>query len=86
VGRLRVASGAASDFDKILAEYKNNLAKLIKENFEVDVRGTTCTYQKPYSSSIDSDILLVLGCLSLLNSVGKIAKVLLSILVNILLN
>ena len=30
------------------------MAKLIKENLVVDVRGTTSTYQKPYSSSIDS--------------------------------
>jgi len=45
---------SSSDFDKVLAEYMNNLSKLIKENLGVDVRGTTRTYQKPYSSSIDS--------------------------------
>jgi len=45
---------SSSNFDKVLAEYKNDLAKLIKENLRVDVRGKTRTYQKLYPSSFDS--------------------------------
>ena len=44
---------SSSDFDRVLAEYKSDLAKLIKESLGVDVRGTTCTYQKSYPSSFD---------------------------------
>jgi len=45
---------SSSDFDRVLAEYKSDLAKLIKESLGVDVRGTTCTYQKSYPCSFDS--------------------------------
>jgi len=77
-----------SNFDKMLTDYKNDLANLLRESFGVDVRSKTRTYQKPYPTSFDSVayILLVLGCLNLLNSVGKILGVLLSILVSILPN
>ena len=30
-----------SNFDKVLGEYKNNLANLLRENFGVDVKGKT---------------------------------------------
>ena len=59
----------------MLADYKNDLANLLRESFGVDVRSKTRTYQK-----------LVLGCLNLLNSVGKILGALLNILVSILPN
>ena len=36
------------NIEKILAEYKNDLAKMIKENLAIDVRGKTQSYQKPY--------------------------------------
>ena len=45
---------SSSDFDKVLAEYMNNLSKLIKENLGADVRGKTQVYQKLYPSSFDS--------------------------------
>ena len=38
----------------MLAEYKNNLANLLRENFGVDVRNKTRTYQKSYPTSFDS--------------------------------
>ena len=44
----------SSNFDKILAEYKNDLANLLREKFVVDVRGKTRAYQKPYPTSFDS--------------------------------
>ena len=37
-----------SNFDKVLAEYKNDLANLLRENLGVDVRGKIHAYQKPY--------------------------------------
>jgi len=40
---------SSSNFDKVLAEYNNDLAKLIKENLGVDVRGKTHAYQKTVS-------------------------------------
>ena len=43
-----------SNFDKVLAEYKNDLANLLRENLGVDVRGKTRAYQKPYPTSFDS--------------------------------
>ena len=43
-----------SNFDKVLAEYKNDLANLLSENLGVDVRGKTHAYQKPYPTSFDS--------------------------------
>ena len=45
---------SSSNFEKILAKYKNDLAKLIKENLEVDVRGKTQAYQKPHPISLDT--------------------------------
>ena len=44
---------SSNDFHKVLAEYKNDLAKLIKENLRVDVRDKTRTYEKPYPISFD---------------------------------
>ena len=41
-------------FDKVLADYKNDLANLLRESFGVDVRSKTRTYQKPYPTSFDS--------------------------------
>ena len=35
---------SSSDFDKVLAEYKNNLANLLREIFGVDVKGKTHAY------------------------------------------
>ena len=43
-----------SHFDKLLSDYKNDLANLLRENFGVDVRNKTRTYQKPYPTSFDS--------------------------------
>jgi len=43
-----------SNFDKVLAEYKNNLDNLLRENLGVDVRGKTRAYQKLYPTSFDS--------------------------------
>jgi len=64
---------SSSHFDQALADYKNDLANLLRESFGVDVRSKTRTYQKSYPTSFDSVayILLVLGCLNLLNSVGE---------------
>ena len=45
---------SSSNFDKMLAEYKNDLAYLLRESFGVDVRNKTRTYQKPYPTSFDS--------------------------------
>ena len=78
---------SSSNFDKVLAEYKNDLSNLFRENCGVDVRSKTRAYQKSYHASFDSvHILVVLGCLNLLNLVGKILEVILSILVSILPN
>ena len=41
------------NIEKILAEYKNDLAKMIKENLAIDVRGKTQSYQKPYPIYFD---------------------------------
>ena len=43
-----------SHFDKVLADYKNDLANLLRENFGVDVRRKTRAYQKPYPTSFAS--------------------------------
>ena len=43
-----------SHFDKLLSDYKNDLANLLRENFGVDVRNKTRTYQKTYPTSFDS--------------------------------
>ena len=37
----------------MLTDYKNDLANLLRENFGVDVRSKTRTYQKPYPTSFD---------------------------------
>ena len=57
----------------MLTDYYNDLANLVRESFGVDVRSKTRTYQKSYPTLFDSVayILLVLGCLNLLNSVGE---------------
>jgi len=41
------------DIAKFLAKCKNDLAKMIKENLGLDVRGKTQSYQKPYPMSFD---------------------------------
>jgi len=38
----------------VLAEYKNDLANMLKENHRIYVRGKTHTYQKPYPNYFDS--------------------------------
>ena len=38
----------------MLTDYKNDLAKLLRESFGVDVRSKTRTYQKSYPTSFDS--------------------------------
>jgi len=45
---------SSSSFDKMLADYKNDLANLLRESFGVDVRSKTRTYQKSYPTSFDS--------------------------------
>ena len=45
---------SSNSFEEVFAEYKNDLAKLIKENLGADVRGKTQVYQKLYPSSFDS--------------------------------
>jgi len=45
---------SSCNFDKVLAEYKNDFANLLRENFGVDVRGKTRAYQKIYPTSFDS--------------------------------
>ena len=71
----------------MLADYKNDLANLLRESFGVDVRSKTAhTKIRILLRLIRLHTLLVLGCLSLLNSVGKILGVILSILVGILPN
>ena len=45
---------SSSDFNKMLAEYKNDLANLLKVNFGVDVRSKTHVYLKSYPASFDS--------------------------------
>jgi len=44
---------SSSNFDKVLAEYKNDLSNLFRENCGVDVRSKTRAYQKPYTASFD---------------------------------
>ena len=39
---------SSSNFDKMLTDYKNDLANLLRESFGVDVRSKTRTYQKSY--------------------------------------
>jgi len=41
---------SSNSFEEVLAEYKNDLAKLIKENLGADLRGKTQVYQKIVSS------------------------------------
>ena len=43
-----------SNIEKILAECKNDLAKMIKENLGVDVRGKTQAYEKSYPISFNT--------------------------------
>jgi len=45
---------SSSHFDKVLTDYKNDLANLLRESFGVDVRSKTRTYQKPYPTLFDS--------------------------------
>ena len=45
---------SSSNFDKMLTDYKNDLANLLRESFGLDVRSKTRTYQKPYPTSFDS--------------------------------
>jgi len=45
---------SSSNFDKMLTDYKNDLANLLRESFGVEVRSKTRTYQKPYPTSFDS--------------------------------
>ena len=45
----------SSHFDKVIADYKNDLANLLTENFGVDVRSKTRTYQKPHPAVFDTD-------------------------------
>jgi hypothetical protein len=40
---------SSNNFYKVLAEYENDLANILKENLGVDVRGKTHTYQKTVS-------------------------------------
>jgi hypothetical protein len=42
-------TNSSINLEKFLAKYKNDLAKMIKENLGVDVRGKTQTYQKAVS-------------------------------------
>ena len=42
------------NLEKFLAECKNNLAKMIKKNLGVDVRGKIQSYQKLYPMSFDT--------------------------------
>jgi len=44
---------SSCNFDKVCAEYKNDLANLLRENFGVDVRSRTRAYQNSYSPSFD---------------------------------
>ena len=78
---------SSSNFDKILTDYKNDLANLLRESFGVDVRSKTRTYQKSYPTSFDT-VAYPAGFRlpELLNSVGKILGVILSILLSILPN
>jgi len=45
---------SSSNFDKTIAENKNNLVNLLRENLGVDVTGKTRAYKKPYPTSFDS--------------------------------
>ena len=45
---------SSSNFDKMLTDYKNDLANLLRESFGVDVTGKTRAYKKPYPTSFDS--------------------------------
>ena len=45
---------SSSNIDKMLTDYKNDLANMLRESFGVDVRSKTRTYQKPYPTSFDS--------------------------------
>ena len=45
---------SSSHFDKVLANYKNDLANLLRENLGVDVRSKTRAYQNLYPTSFDT--------------------------------
>jgi len=45
---------SSSNFDKTIAENKNNLVNLLRENLGVDVTGKTRAYKKQYPTSFDS--------------------------------
>ena len=45
---------SSSNIDKILTDYKNDLANLLREIFGVDVRSKTRTYHRSYPTSFDS--------------------------------
>jgi len=49
-----VQPNSSSHFDEVLADYKNDLANLLRENFGVDVRSKTRAYQKSYPALFDS--------------------------------
>ena len=51
---LSTQPNSSSHFDKVLADYKNDLANLLRENLGVDVRSKTRTYQKLYPTSFDT--------------------------------
>lgn len=38
---------------EFFADYQNDMAKRIKERLSIDIRGNTCTYQKPYTAHFD---------------------------------
>ena len=44
----------SSHFNKVIADYQNDLANLLTENFGVDVRSKTHVYLKSYPASFDS--------------------------------
>ena len=45
---------SSSHFDKVLTDYKNDLANLLRENLGVDVRSKTRAYQNLYPTSFDT--------------------------------
>ena len=54
VASTSIQPNSSINLEKLLAECKNDLAKMIKENLGVDVRGKIQSYQKPYPMSFDA--------------------------------
>jgi hypothetical protein len=72
---------------EVIDRFNANLAKQMKDDYGIEVKNKNLSYRKPYPSSFDS-VPYPIGwlCMNLWSLMGMIAKLLGSMLVNILLN